>query len=111
MIQTRRLAEIAIILYGFYLLYSSLTAVSAEPQSLVLFYLALVVGTMSMGFGIFLIVKRKPLFTNEITASRTPKGNTARPNAVHRHGHQRGPVITAFANFIADFSPVDESRE
>ena len=66
MMQTHRLAGIALFLWGFYLFYTSLTASYMEqPPSLMLsFYLPLVVGLVSMVFGIYLIVRRKPVFQN-----------------------------------------------
>ena len=63
MIQTHRLAGIAIFLWGFYLFYTSLTASYMEqPPSLILsFYLPLVVGLASIVFGIYLIIRKKPI--------------------------------------------------
>ena len=68
-IQTHRLAGIAIFLWGFYLFYSSLTASYMEqpPSLIVSFYLPLVVGLVSMVFGIYLMVRRKPIFDNPST--------------------------------------------
>jgi|GEM_PF-6103140 uncharacterized membrane protein YfcA len=78
MIQTHRLAGIAVFLWGFYLVYSSLSASYGELQYMepppapalpisfgMPFYLPLVVGIVSMVFGIYLMVRRKPIFDNQ----------------------------------------------
>jgi len=81
MIQTHRLVGIAIVLWGFYLVYSSLTASYAEqpPSLIIAFYLPLVVGLVSMVFGIYLIVRRKPLFTNQ-SETESPEIEHSRMN-------------------------------
>jgi len=61
MIRTRKIEGIAIILIGFYLLYSSLTTGWAEPppiyEAILSYYLPLAIGLMSVGFGFFLLLK------------------------------------------------------
>jgi len=80
MIQTHRLAGLALFLWGFYLVYSSLASSSEGPNipvgeqpsvsELMAFYLPLVIGFISMVFGIYLMVRRKPIFPEEATTSQ-----------------------------------------
>lgn len=75
MIQTHRLVGIALFLWGFYLVCSFLTRISGSPAipmgtaqspiSELFIYLPLVVGIMSMAFGIYLMVRRKPIIPEE----------------------------------------------
>jgi len=61
--RSRKPEGIAIILFGFYLLYSSLTARWAETppiyELILSFYLPLAMGSISIGFGFFLLLTRR----------------------------------------------------
>lgn len=55
----RKSAGIGMVLSGLYFLYSSLTAMAAEPTSEAFFYLSVVFSVVWIGFGILLLFSRK----------------------------------------------------
>jgi hypothetical protein len=56
---TRKVAGILMILSGLYLLYSSLTTMSAEPTSAVFFYLTVFFSVVWTGFGALLLFTKR----------------------------------------------------
>jgi hypothetical protein len=58
MVWIRRLAAIAIILFGLYALHSALTAISSEPTPVLDFYITVSIGLVWIGFSVLMLVSR-----------------------------------------------------